>query len=300
MRNFRTGLMSFLIILLFMSGMIISVSAEGEDEPDESSISADVSSDIISDEQSIYSDSSDEESSDEESSIAGSSDEESSYAESSDEESSYAESSDEESSYAESSDEESSYAESSDEESSYAESSDEESSDEESSETESSDDISGTESSNEESSREESGASEPSEESSDTESSGIVIRPKPDNDPLRWMAAIRVILPADRNNDGISSDVSYMENYSLPPAVPEEDNEKFTDLSGVPAEPMNETPAAVTDIPKNNTVQFLVGIIIFSFLGIVLTLTVILMLRARGDFTPSFLKFENKKIKRKQ
>ena len=200
---------------------------------------------------------------------------------------------------ADSSEPESSIDQSSEPESSIDQSSGTESSTEQSSETESStEQSSGAESSDEESDDRESSNEESGKKHRDQNSSpesSAAVQPKPKNDPLRWMADIKVILPADRENGSAGQTGGEEVSYILPPAEPEDDEEKFADLSTVPAEPIDEIPAAVT-VPEgtDRKTQFLVGIIIFSALGMALTFGMILFLRSKKETNTVLRKKKNK------
>ena len=310
MKYLRTSLLSFLIALLFVSGMIVSVSA------DENDTSEAASSFEESFEETSAGDSGMTESSTEEISVTESSIEEISITESSVVEVSVIESSVEEISITESSiveisviesspgeisETESSVGEISLTESSIEESSTVESSSDENSFPESSVDESSTaasipeESSSEENSADESNASETSRSrsghSSATESS-VAVQPAPENDPLRWMAEIRVILPADRESGKVQQNSNEEISYILPPAEPEDDEGKLAELSTVPAEPIDEVPTAITtqDDKKGSKTQFLIGIIIFSAIGMVLTLSLILFMRSKRERSMLFRK----------
>ena len=117
----------------------------------------------------------------------------------------------------------------------------------------------------------------------------------PNHDPLRFIQGISTVIPAQRPPQPssaveISSVVSWLDTSTA-------EEGPYRDIENVPLEPVNETvpdAAAVQPSRFDKTQSFLIGIIIFSLIGMGLTIAVILLLRARGEFTPSFLRFEKK------
>ena len=210
----------------------------------------------------------------------------------------------------ESSQQESSEPESSIEESSMEESSMEESSElpEESSQEEISDE-SGEVVPTEESSKDEEESSEPEE---DSEESIIEEIPEEDiseilyelrRDPLSWMSGIETILPSDRSDYTPPSVETTEENENS-----EEDSKLVMEDSETSRRTITATPTINNETPeiavflaeRNDRSPMLIGIIIFSIAGMLLTIITILIMHSRGDFTPSFFQLPPPKRKRRR
>lgn len=319
MRSIRYYIVSLLLVTVFMTGTLLYAAAEGEENSVEDSFvtvsselpSADAPasslpessleesvpddrSDVSNVENSSFTESS-EEPSFTESSVPESS-EEPSFAESSVPESSAEISA--ESSVPESS-EESSFAESSVPESSaesFVESSVTESSAEsvpesrEPSETSSRGEISVPE----ESSRPQTSSHTGTEPEEPSENSRVMVNPVyPQHEPLRFLAGLSTVIPAQRERQP-----SETSEYSTVASWTDDSNEEisYRPIGDVPLMPINEpTPdvAAVQPTRSHNIRPFLVGLIIFALLGMGLTTAAIVLLRLRGEFTPSFLRFDH-------
>ncbi len=146
---------------------------------------------------------------------------------------------------------------------------------------------------------------DPSEDSSvPTESSVTVSEPasRPESagelkhNPLLFLSGIRTVIPADRS--------------SAPPGLVSDEEASAPEFSTVDlpypqisqTELLPVTESAPDTVPvlqpaERRSSMLLIGIIIFSVCGMAITLSVILILRSRGEFTPSFLKFDKKKRK---
>ena len=112
-------------------------------------------------------------------------------------------------------------------------------------------------------------------------------------EPLAWMSGIHTLLPGNRQDYSVSYPVS--DESSLPEESVAPDNSGETPrahtLSATAVE-QNDPPDSDSGSPMRG---FLIGIIIASVLGMVLTVLAIIIMRARGDFEPSFLKLGAKK-----
>ncbi len=300
MRNLKYYLLTLLMVLGFVTGTVLTVHAEPEDDydllisllEDSSEVSNTNIESSYAQESSQFVESSADESSEEHSFETS---EESPTVSNGDAESS-AESTIDSSapqSDTESSDEPSdsvSYDGSSQDESS-ASSSESRTSDESSRSSEDSQEISSAQSSGEISPE----PSDPSASESDvTESSVLTIGLK--QNPLQFLALIRNVIPANRAPEA-DSDLS---PSSVRPIYDHlSDNEiPYTDIEGAILTPVTETPpdAAAVSPPKDDSRRtFLIGIVIFALIGMMLTVALILIMRSRGDFVPSVFRPKPKK-----
>ena len=323
MKSIRYYMVSFLLVAVFVTGMLLNTHAEGEDSTDDTSAVISINEPSQDSAESSIEEGSFEESSFDEPSVESSLDSEvESFPESSldSEVESFPESSLDsqvESSMESSLDSEvESTPESSldsqvqsDPESSLD--SDTESSDETPPESSAESSIPPQDSSYpEESSREETSVPEEnsrqqegSHTSTDTEepsevslTPGSFIQPK--RDPLHFLEGLSTVIPAQREpseEPEYSSVASWSETS--------EEEVSYRPIGDVPLVPINETApdaAAVQPTHSNSARPFLIGIIIFSLFGMGLTAAVILLLRARGDFAPSFLKPHSQKTQHKK
>ena len=278
MKNAACYIISGLLAAAFVSGMVMNARADEDSDYYQESYEA---GNPNSEEESVYYF---ESSLDDESSFyyESSNEEESSY---------YFESSNEEESsyYFESSSEEDSsyYFESSSEEESsyYYESSNEEESShyyESSSEEESGDD--------DEQSENQTGTVSDADESSIPEE--VVRVPYiPRNDPLGWLNSIETVIPSDklvspsgdvRTEVSVFDESASAEQYTAP------------EVSSVSVDTVTRRVTS-EDVGKDSKTAFLIGLIVFSLIGMIATLSLIAFLRSKGMFAPSFLKFESKK-----
>ena len=137
--------------------------------------------------------------------------------------------------------------------------------------------------------------SDPSASESDvTESSVLTIGLK--QNPLQFLALIRNVIPANRAPEA-DSDLS--PSCVRPIYDHLSDNEiPYTDIEGAILTPVTETPpdAAAVSPPKDDSRRtFLIGIVIFALIGMMLTVALILIMRSRGDFVPSVFRPKPKK-----
>ena len=125
--------------------------------------------------------------------------------------------------------------------------------------------------------------SQPSREESDH-----VQLTAPRKDPLNWMAGIGTVIPSMKESSD-SSDSSYepQDEKSLPYSDIDIEISYETVLREIPFSPIVESePVGINAIPVRNSRALLIGIIIFSLIGMGVTLSLIIILRKNG-FLPA-------------
>ncbi len=120
----------------------------------------------------------------------------------------------------------------------------------------------------------------------------------PKNDPLSWLTTIETVIPSEKSSDPEHSE----DEHNEPAPVTEEsapyeagiiDTDTDAEISSIAVKTFTRT-ATVENTGNDSKTVFLIGLMIFSLIGMIATLALIAFMRSRGIFAPSFLRFEPK------